>query len=297
MQEKNNLLGFGCQITSMGLFLIMHAFVKVFVAEYPLTEVMFFRAVSGIPFLLIYLYATSNLRALKIHRPIMHLLRAIMGASSMFLVYSAYKHLTFAEAAAIIYIAPIFITIMSVLFLSEQIYIHRTIALILGFIGVLVIVKPSMDFNWYYLFPLGAAFVTAVITLVAHQLTKTDHPISIAISFNIIVSILIGSIVLYNGFSHMDTVTTLLAILMGTIGSIGQIFNTYAIKHCNPSFYAVTRYSGLFGSAVVGLIVFKEPLTLHLIIGIAIIVISGVYIAWREHVKNKKDRLLAPLKE
>lgn len=297
MQEKNNLLGFGCQITSMCLFLIMHAFVKMLVADYPLMEIMFFRSISGLPFLLIYLYVTNNLHALKITRPVMHLLRAILGASGMFLVYSAYKYLTFAEAAAILYIAPIFITIMSVIFLGERIYAHRTIALILGFIGVLVIVRPSIHFNWYYMFPLGAAFMSAVITLVAHKLTKTDHPIGIAISFNVIVSIFIGVIVVYNGFSHMDMLTTMLAVLMGTIGSVGQIFNTYAIKYCNPSFYAVTRYSGLFGSAMVGLIVFKEVLTPHLILGMIIIVISGVYIAWREHVKNKKDRLLSPLKE
>ncbi len=292
MNEKNNLLGFGFQISATCLFLLMDVCVKVLVADYPLAEIMFYRSVMGLPFLFVYLKVTGHMDNLRITRPVMHLWRAVIGGTAMFAFFNAYKYLPLAEAAAILYIAPIFITILSIIFLGEKIYFHRTFALILGFVGTLVIVRPSMDFNWYYVYPMLGALCFAVVTIIAHKLTKIDHPTSITVSFSVFLTVITGGITLYNGFSPMLNSTVIIyAVVMGNAGTIAQILNMQAIKNCHANFYAVTKYIGLFGSAAVGVLIFSEPLTFNVGLGMVIIAVSGIYISWREHVKNKKERM------
>ncbi len=296
MREKNNILGFGFQISATVLFLLMDICVKILVADYPLAEIMFYRSVMGLPFLFIYLKTIGHMHDLRITRPMMHLWRSVVGGMAMFSFFNAYKFLPLAEAAAILYTAPILITILSVIFLGEKIYAHRTFALVLGFVGTLVIVRPSLDFNGYYLYPLTGALGFAVVTIIAHKLTKIDHPISITVSFSIFIIVVTGIITAYNGFSPINSTLLIYAVVMGNAGTIGQILNMQAIKNCHASFYAVTKYIGLFGAATVGIVVFHEPLTKNVGLGMVIIATSGIYISWREHVKNKKERMRMQLR-
>lgn len=298
MQQKNNLLGFGFQLGSIALFIGMDVFIKILVVDYPLVEVIFYRSAMGLPLLFIYLKFMGHMSDLRITRPWLHVWRAILGLVVMYCIFSAYKYLPLAEASAIVYTAPIMITILSVVFLGEKIYAHRTFALIIGFIGALVIVRPSVDFNWDYLYPLGAALGFSIVTIVAHNLTKTDHPISISVSFSVSIALVTGAITLWLGFTPiMDIYILLYAFLVGNLGTVAQICNMYAIRACNASFYAVTKYIGLFGTALAGLLVFGEPLSTHLILGMGIIAFAGIYISWREHVRNKKDRMRTQLRE
>ena len=298
MQQKNNLSGFGFQLGAIALFICMDVFVKILVVDYPLIEVIFYRSATGLPILFIYLKWTNHMSDLRITRPWLHMWRSIVGGVVMYFLFSAYKYLPLAEAAAIVYIAPIIITILSVLFLGEKIYFHRTFALILGFIGTLIIVRPSMDFNWYYLYPLGAALGFAVVTIVAHNLSKTDHPISISVSFSISISVVTGVIALWQGFTPITDIRILMYVfLVGNVGMVAQILNMYSIRACDANFYAVTKYIGLFGSALAGLLIFGEDLTIHLILGMITIACAGIYISWREHVRNKKDRIRMQLRQ
>ena len=289
MSEKNNLLGFRYQLKSISLLLAMQVFVKILVADYPLVEVMFYRSFMGLPLLFVYLYCTGNLQNLAVSRPVVHVLRVIVGGLGMYAAFSAYRYLPLAEAMTILNFAPIFITVLGVVFLGERIHAHRTIALILGFIGMLVIVRPSVDFNWYYAYPLFAALMFAVSTIISHSLTKTDHPTSITVSFSLSIAIITGGISLYYGFRlPFDSKALWFAIIMGNLGTVGQIYNIYAIKHSHASFYAAGRYMRLFGAAILGLVVFAEAITARIVLGMVIIACAGIYISWRERVKNKQ---------
>lgn len=292
MNERNNLLGFGYQLFAVLFSLLTDIVIKMVVVDIPLIQVMFYRSGAGLPLLIGYLILTNNLQCLKINRPMMHFWRASAGICGMFLFVSSYKHLPLAEASAIIYIAPILITVLSVVILKEKIYTHRIVALILGFVGTLIIMRPSADFNWYFLYPLGGALALSVVTLVAHVLTRTDHPIGVTVTFSIFVATITGAITLYNGFAPLENAAIMwYAIIIGNAGILAVIFNMHAVHECHPSFYAVTKYMSLVAAAVAGLVLFNEPITIYLALGMGFIAGAGIYISYCEHRQNKKNRI------
>ncbi len=284
VQNNTNLMGFTYQLGAVVFSLITDIFIKITVVDYPLIEIMFYRSVAGIPMLFVYLICTGNLQQLRIYRPGLHLLRSSCGIVGMFLIMTSYKHLPFAEASAILYIAPILITVLSVIILHETIYAHRIYALIFAFAGAMIIVRPDMELNWYYIYPFLGAFAFSAVTLSAHVLTRTDHPIGVTLIFFIFTSLITGGITAYHGFSPLFNSNLIwYAIVMGNAGLIAQILNMHAVHKCQPSFYAITKYMSLFGAAAAGLILFDELISLPLTIGMIMIVSAGIYISWKEH--------------
>lgn len=295
--QKNNVLGFGFQVLSIILFLGMDILVTMLVEAMPLYEVIFYRNATGIPFLLLYVYATGKTEHLRITRPVLHLVRAMVGGVAMTCFFAGFKYLPFAENSAIIYVTPIVITIFSVIFLREKIYAHRSFALIVGFIGTMVIVRPSGDFNIYYILPIGSAITFAIVILLVHKITKFDSPISITLTFSTFMTLATGAICLYYGFSPIMGIHDIAYILcIGNLGMIAQVLSMWAIKSCDVNFFAVTKYLGLLGSASIGVFIFNDTLTVNLTIGMGMIMFSGLYITWREHVRQKKERLKLQLR-
>ena len=157
---NNNYLGIVAIVLGTICFSINDISVKLFSTEIPLNQLMFFRAIFAIFILLFFILPFyGGFKYLNTNNPSFHIFRglAVVGANTFFFVSIA--ELSLAEATAIFFIAPVLITIFAVFFLKEKVGIRRSLACLIGFLGMLLIIKPgTISFELISLSPLIAAF-------------------------------------------------------------------------------------------------------------------------------------------
>ncbi len=167
-------------ITAMVSFTIMAALVRVAGREVPALEIAFFRNVFAVPFFfaLAIQQGWAGLRPVNIR---LHGLRALNGMLAMAATFSALTMIPLAEATSLGFASPLFATLAAMLFLGERIRFHRTTALVVGAVGVLVILQPgAQEVSLGAGFALAGAFFVGVAAVIIKKLTATDSPVSIA---------------------------------------------------------------------------------------------------------------------
>ena len=171
-------IGLGIALALAGLFCmaVMDVCAKVLGADYAISQVVLLRNGIGAVLVLLFVAATSGgLASLKPRRPGLLLLRSCGNIGAAYLFFSGLRYLPLADAFAIAFAAPLFVTALSVPMLGEQVGLRRWAAVIFGFVGVVVVVQPgSASFQPAALLPLGAALSSALAILLGRRLTR-DH--------------------------------------------------------------------------------------------------------------------------
>ena len=172
--------------------------------NFPVWEAVFFRALSGVIISLILIYF-SGLKSIKTKKPVRHFVRAFSAVGCVILYIFGIKFLLLSENIAIAHSAPIVAALLAVPILGEKIGIQRTLAILIGFIGVLIIVKPGSDlFNLKSLLPIGSALFMASVYLSTRSLMNTESSVSIIFYYS--VALLFTSIIFFpNNFKFPDT--------------------------------------------------------------------------------------------
>ncbi|WP_230720301.1 DMT family transporter [Martelella mediterranea] len=119
------------------------AVAKALTAHYTPLQILFLRNVIALPFTVLIAFIMGGRPALKTHRPLAHLLRGVLWVAATMLFFTSFIYLGLAEATALIFVAPVFITVISALFLGERVHIRRWLAVFFGFLGVLIIIRPG----------------------------------------------------------------------------------------------------------------------------------------------------------
>ena len=300
---NNNYLGISAIVLGTICFSINDISVKLFSTEMPLHQLMFFRATFAICILLfLILPFYGGLKYLNTNNPVFHIFRglAVVGANTFFFISIA--ELSLAEATAIFFIAPILITVFAVFFLEEKVGIRRSLACLIGFLGMLFIIKPgSISFNLISLFPLVAALFYTALHIITRKYGAQEKPLTMG--FYIQVCFLITSLMFASGFYIADvnvgqskaltfltgswvSVNTfdLLHIFVGIAFpiSIGGVLVSYAYKNHEASFLAPFEYGALIIAVMSTYFIWNEiPDNLSLI-GITLIMFSGIFVSIRE---------------
>ena len=300
---NNNYLGILAIVLGTVCFSINDISVKLFSTEMPLHQLMFFRATFAICILLfLILPFYGGLKFLNTNNPGFHIFRglAVVGANTFFFISIA--ELSLAEATAIFFIAPILITVFAVFFLEEKVGIRRSLACLIGFLGMLFIIKPgSISFNLISLFPLIAALFYTALHIITRKYGAQEKPLTLG--FYIQVCFLITSLMFASGFYIADvnvdqskaltfltgswvSVNTfdLLHIFVGIAFpiSIGGVLVSYAYKNHEASFLAPFEYGALIIAVMSTYFIWNEiPDNLSLI-GITLIMFSGIFVSIRE---------------
>lgn len=251
-------------------------------------ETLFYRQALALPIILVCLWLGPGLASVRTRRPGAHAARAAAGLTGMVFNFLGVMLLPLAEATTIGFTAPIFATVMSALFLGERTGAHRWGAVALGFAGMLVMVRPGGDH-----FPmLGAgialtgAFMTAVVSVLLRQLSRTEQSLAIVFWFILFSLPPLGIGMIFFGGAH-DAASWALLLLIGLAGGLGQIFLTAALKWAPVSVVLPMDYSSLVWASLFGWFLWSSWPDRASWIGAALIVASGLYIAWREHVRRK----------
>jgi drug/metabolite transporter (DMT)-like permease len=259
-----------------------------------LVETVFYRQLIAMPVMLATVAMTTGLSSLRTRRIGVHASRMVVGVTGMALNFLSYILLPPAEAAAIGFTMPIFGTILSALILREATGIHRWSAVLLGFAGVLVMIRPDAGH-----FPaqgvavaLVAAIVTAGVSLILRALGRTEQPGVIVFWFTLLSMAPLGLAMPFYAQSH-DAFTWGLLVAIGVVGGVAQICLTAALRFGPVAVVLPMDYSAIIWTTLLGAAIGEGWPAATTWIGAILIIASGLYIVWREHIRARPS-ILSP---
>ena len=253
--------------------------------NFPVWEAVFFRALSGSIIFLFMVYRVG-IGSIKTKKPVRHFVRAFSAVGCVVLYIFGIKYLLLSENIAIAHSAPIIAAILAVPVLGEKIGIHRVAAIVIGFIGVLMIVKPGTDlFQLKSLLPIGSALFMASVYLSTRSLMNTESSTSIVFYYSF--ALLFTSIIFFpSGFIIPDIFNLTLALSLGIMGSLGHYFMSQAAKNADVAVTSPFEYTSFIFVGVMGYVFFNEIPSNTIVLGGILIIISGIYVAYRERKNN-----------
>lgn len=284
-------------------FTVMDAVIKEISRSFPTGEIIFFRNIFAFIPLLVFAYWRHGGISLKTSRPWGHVLRGVFGVLSMYCFFRSYLELPLSDAIAIGLSGPIFITVLSVPVLGEHVGWRRWSAVIAGFIGVLVMVRPgSTLFDWNALWPLSAAVLYAAAMLSIRKLGATEPSTTIVFHFTAF-AMLASLLTIPLGINDPEQAWVMpdnpreifLIVVIGMMGGVAQIFMTMAYQRARAATVASFDYTALVYGFLLGWTFFDEVPDEFLIIGGGIVVAAGIYIIHRETVVARQQHREPPV--
>jgi drug/metabolite transporter (DMT)-like permease len=278
------VVGILCRIGSGLSFSTMGALFKLASADgFSAPELVFYRSLFSLPVVLFWVLQRESLAALRPNRPLAHVWRSGLGLLSMGLTFQALILLPLADATAINFTAPIFATILSFLILREDVRVYRWAAVVVGFIGVIVIARPGGSTlpAIGVLIALAAAIGQAGVTTTLRHLQRSESVVAIVFWFAV-AGVIVGGLVL-PFFAHARPVSAFALVVGGGLaGGIGQLLMTSSLR-APVSVVSAFDYLQIVAATVYGWLLFSDVPKASTIFGAALIAISGLYTAWREH--------------
>ena len=224
-----------------------------------------------------------------------HVWRAVVGLGTMLLAFSALAYLPLAESTTIGFAAPLFAVMLSALVLKEKVGPHRWGAVALGFIGVLLVMRPhGADLPPVGLaLAVGAAFGVGVVTITIRQIGRTEHPQTTVLWFTLLSMLALGTLMPFHARLHEPWAWAVLAAL-GLFGGFGQLFLTASLRYAPVSVVVPFDYTQLRWAVLLGWWVFGDHPPATTWGGAAVIIASGLYTLYREHKLGRERARAAP---
>lgn len=283
--QQNRLIGIGLRIGAVAGFAFMAAMIKLgHSAGISTVELTFYRFAFGLPPLLLWIAWSRNWAVWRTERPLAHGWRAAAGLTTMVLAFSTLKYLPLAEATTLSFAAPLFAVILAALFLREKVGRHRWSAVALGFVGVLVVMRPEGgDLPATGLLLAGlAAFGVGVTTITIRQIGRTESTRTIVFWFSLISLAAIGVLMPFCARAH-DSGEWLILFALGSFGGIAQLLLTASLRFAPVPVVVPFDYSQLLWAVLLGWLIFADRPASTTWLGAAIIIASGLYTLYREH--------------
>lgn len=276
--------GVALRLAAVACLAVMFAMVKWASARgVPVFEIVFFRNAFAFVPLGIYIARTSGPAILRTTRPLAHMTRAAVGLSGMVAGFAAVGLLPLTEATALSFSAPLFMTALSALILREPVGRHRWAAVAVGFVGVLIMVRPDPA----HMATLGAglalvgALGSAGAMIAIREIGKTEPGPRIVFYFTL-AGTLLGLASLPFGWVMPDPATLAVLVLAGLIGGVGQLLLTQAVRVAPIAVIAPFDYTQLIWASLIGFLVWDETPRPATLLGAAVVAASGLYIVYRE---------------
>ncbi|HVQ08532.1 MAG TPA: DMT family transporter [Allosphingosinicella sp.] len=289
--KQNRLLGIGLRVGAATCFGFMAAMIKLgSEAGVSLPELAFYRFAFGLPPLLIWIAMTGSFGAWRTRRPFAHLWRGTIGLTTMVTAFAALTLLPLAESATIGFVAPLFSVALSALILGEKVGRHRWTAVVLGLIGVLIVMRPggSPVPALGLALALLAALGTAGVTITLRQIGKTERTPTIVLWFTFFAMAATGLFLPAYGRAH-DGPTWTILVALGLFGGLGQLFLTSSLRFAPVPVVVPFDYSQLLWAVLLGWILWDTSPPASTWTGAAVIVASGLYTLYREHLLGKDE--------
>ena len=270
-------------LVSMLQFSTMDATIKWLGGDYPVHQIMFFRCTLAFVPILILLYRAGGFSALRTRQPVLHGVRSVLGLVAMGSAFYGFTTLPLADASSVFYTAPLLAVAFSVPILGEKVGIRRWIAVTIGLIGVMIIVRPGGNvFNLGGVAMLVAAVAVGITSNVIRKLNHTDQAICITFYFTLSGAIVTSIACLWLGWNTPSWPDFLLLVCVGLLGGSAQYTLTLSFRYAQVGIIAPLKYLSIVVGGLLGFIIWDETPDGVTILGIMIIMASGLYSMHRE---------------
>lgn len=265
------------------LFASHDALSKYLSAFYPIVMVVWARYVVHTLLMLVVFVPRSGFSAVvRTKRPGLQLLRALCLIGTSLLFTTGLRYIPLAEATAVNFLAPLLVTALSVPFLGERVSRGQWLAVLAGFAGVLIVVRPGgVLFTPAILLPLGSALCFGFYQLLTRKLSGIDSPTTSNFLTGIFNSLIMSALLPFF-WSTPSFVHGLFMIGLGTCGMFGHMLLTQAFRHAAPAMLAPFSYGQILFAGLYGYLIFSHTPDSYGLIGIALICLSGLAVAWTQ---------------
>ena len=278
-------------MTAVAIFSVVDVFSKYLTRSYPVALVVWARYAFHLLLVIVVLGPRFGLGLVRTARPGAQIMRGLTLTVASILFISALKFMPLAESTAIAFIAPLLVTLMSVLFLKEKVELARWVAVCCGFVGVLIIIRPGSNvFTWAVLLPVANAIAFAAYQILTRRLAGLESPY-----VSIFYSGLIGTLVLsatlpYSWALPKNAFDGAAFVVLGMLAGIGHLILIKAYDHAPASRLAPFGYSQLICVLIIGFVVFGDFPDGWSLLGIVILLASGIYTATHQRIAEWLQR-------
>ncbi len=266
---------------SVCAFSLMDIIVK-WSEAYPLGQVLFFRGFFGVILYFIIMPKENIKNFYYTKRPGLHFLRCLSGLIALIAIFIALRNLPLATVVSISFAAPIFTTIFSIFLLSEKVGVFRWLAVIIGFVGILIITEPGFSsFNIYFIYPIIFCLGLSYVAIAIRQLSTTEPVWLISLYFSITIT-LASLFTLPYGWVMPNFIDLTLLILIGVFGGLANLWLGQSYKLAEVSLVSPLKYLALVFAIGFGYFIWGEVPSLKTLFGAALVIISSIIIFRRE---------------
>lgn len=285
--QTNVTRGIFLMLSAITLFTVMSAFIKG-ADRVPAGEAMFFRSVMALPIILVWLVThggiAQGIRTVSVRN---HAVRGIVGSCAMGLGFAGLKYLPLPEVTAIRFVSPILMVVLAAILLGERVRFVRIAAVMLGFVGVVIIVAPRLSVGFGtlealgVLLTLGSACLAALAQVFVKGMSGRESTTAIVFWFSATATVLS---LLTLPFGWVVPTMPELALLVGAgiIGGLGQILLTSSYRFAEAGVLAPFTYVSMLWSVLIGYVWFSEVPTVPMLLGAMLVIAAGVIIVLRE---------------
>lgn len=309
--ERSTPVGALWALVAVICFSTNDVLVKFLSGGYPLYQLIFFRTLFGIAFILAVLVPLTggSLSMLKTRRLRVHLARGACVVFANFCFFLGLAAMPLAEAVAIFFVSPLVITVFSVIFLGETVGPRRWTAIAAGLLGVLIVLRPGTEaFRYAALLPLAAAFGYATLHILTRKIGDTENATAMAFYIQATFFLFAGTAGLFLGDGRFEVYEhpsleflfrawempggfdLALIALLGITSSLGGFTISQAYRRSEAAFVAPFEYVAMPLAVFWGLTIFGEWPDMSAWAGIALILVSGLVLIWREAAARRRVR-------
>ncbi len=290
LQRHPPLKGIILMIAAIGVFSLMDTCAKYLSQFYPVPGIVWARYVINFAIISAYLAYKGRFSIWRSQRPVIQLTRGLLLASATLLYFTSLSVMPIAEAAGIGFVLPLFVAALAIPILKERLEMPRLIAILVGLAGALIIVRPGTGvFTWYALLPVGMAFCNALYQVLTRMVAGVDGPWTSLFWGALVGTVLLSMIAPVFWVTPSNPWHWVLLVAMGLLATIGHMCLIRAFDYAGPTLLAPFVYTALIWVMLLGWIVFDDFPDGWSLLGMAIIVASGLYIVNRQRLTARRE--------
>ena len=291
--RSNTLAGIGLMLLGIFLFCCNDALGKWLLGTYSVWQMLVIRSIAAMLILSPFIWREGRAGFAATPRPALQFARVMLSVVESIMFFWAVTYLPLADTVTFYLAAPIYVTALSALFLKEQVGWRRWSAVVVGFIGVMIALRPSAaTLTWPAMIAIAGSFSFAVFLLVTRALRGTSDAVMVSGQFGAM--LVVSGAVAPIGWIKPSALDFGLMMILGVVALAAFACVNRSLKLAPASVVVPYQYTMIVWAVALGWAVFGDVPDRYTIIGAAIIVAAGLYIFWREQVVARRDPTLAP---
>jgi len=266
---------------------VMDGFAKFLSDDLPILQITWARYFFTVVFTLPIMMFFFKKQLVWSDKPKLQILRGLILLSANICFFYAISIISLAKALTLAFVAPLIVTAFSPLMLGERVGFRRWTAVVVGFIGSLVVIRPGfVELNFASFAALGTGILYGFYLIITRKLSKSDNPLLTLLLTGMVGAILVSAVIPFYWVKPTLNQWSLMAGI-GIFACIGHLFLILSLKYADASKLAPLGYTEIIPNVLIGYYFFSELPDNWTYVGLLIIILSGLYISRREYMKNK----------